>query len=149
VIIKKDLFKEDKIGLFAPDGVEFIYNVLENLGYYKDFSKNFTTEEARSHGLQSIEILCDLELIEIFSWGIHIPKISKRDFSKRELIEYLREVWFVGASTQDFYSMPMIKYKDWYLKALEEKGLTHTTHWKTFVKEEIGDLEQWIEEVRP
>ena len=45
--------------------------------------------------------------------------------------------------------MVMFKHKDWYVDALEKKGLTSTTDWKTFVKEKIGDLEKWIEDNRP
>lgn len=40
--------------------------------------------------------------------------------------------------------MPMFRYKNWYLKALEREGLTNTTYWRTFVNEKIGDLETWI-----
>jgi hypothetical protein len=145
MITKEDLFQEKHIELFMPDGIEFIYNILENICHSKDFKST----EVKREGLNVISILCDLDIIEVFHWGKLEPNISKTNFSKEDLINFVEKVWFEGANTQDFYSMPMFTYKKWYLDALEKKGLTIFTHWKTFVKEEIGDLEKWIEEVRP
>jgi len=54
-----------------------------------------------------------------------------------------------GADFSDFNSMPMFKHKDWYLNALKEKGLTHTTNWECFVENEIGDFKQWIMKNKP
>ena len=49
----------------------------------------------------------------------------------------------------NFYGMVTFGSKKWYVNKLEEQGLTDTTDWETFVKNKIGDLEQWIEENRP
>lgn len=152
MITKKHLFKEDSLNIFTPDGIELIYRILENVGCYQVVQdKSHLTAQARENGLKAIEILCDMKLIEVFQWGIEIPNISKTNFTKGELIAHLRKVWKVGTETHEFYALPMFIYKKWYLDALKEKGLIdiHTTNWKKFVKNEIGDLEKWIEEVRP
>lgn len=152
MITKEDLFKEEHLNIFTPDGIELIYRILENIGYYRVLNdKTHLTAQAKEDGLKVIEILCEMELIEIFDWGQEIPDISKTDFNKYELLAHLRKVWKVGTETHEFYGLPMFIYKKWYLDALKEKGLIniHETNWKEFVKNEIGDLEKWIEEVRP
>ncbi len=37
----------------------------------------------------------------------------------------------------------------WYIKKLENLGLTHTTDWEWFVENKIGNLEDWIKKNRP
>jgi fructose-specific component phosphotransferase system IIB-like protein len=150
MIKKSNLFKEENLNIFTPDGIEFIHFILANIGYYQVLNdKSHLTAQAREDGLKVVEILCDMELIEVFHWGQEIPNISKTNFEKTELIAFLRKVWKIGTETHEFDGLPMFIYKKWYLDALEKKGLTIYTNWKKFVEEEIGDLEQWIEEVRP
>ncbi|PIB31347.1 hypothetical protein BFP77_01905 [Maribacter sp. 4U21] len=138
----KELF--DNIHLFMPDGVEFIHDILENIGHI-----SFRTEEVKRDGLEIIRKLLELNLIEVFHWGEHHKIIYNLDFTLEQTVKYVDNIWFIGADVSDFYGMVMFKYKDWYLQALEKEGLTHTTYWKVFVQEKIGDLEKWIEKNRP
>lgn len=138
------LFSDDKLDLFIPEGIEYIHDVLNSIGF-----TNYTSKDARVKGLETIKKLLNLKLIEIFSWGKYNNEFKDEEFSTDEIIMHLRTVWFEGADFSDFISMPMFKYKDWYVQAQENAGLTHTTNWKWFVKSKIGDLEQWIEEHRP
>ena len=140
----QELFASKNTELFMPDGVEFIYNVLENIGFV-----NYTSIEAKEKGLDAIQKLLELELIEVFHWGEYHNELKDKDISNEEIMKHIDEVWFIGADFEHFISMPMFKYKNWYLNSLEKEGLTMTTNWKKFVKEKIGDLEQWIEENRP
>ncbi len=144
-MINKQLFDKENIYLFEPyDGVEFIYSVLQNLNI-----TNFKTNDAREKGLETIEKLLDLELIEIFHWGDNHKQFADEIFSNAEIMMHIKTVWFVGADFSDFNSMPMFKFKDWYIKSLENAGMTHTTDWSGFVENKIGDLERWIEKHRP
>lgn len=142
----KELFDPKNIELFMPDGVEFISTILSGLGY--DYS-NESSEEAREHGLDTIENLFELELIEVFHWGEYDKRLRGKQVPNIKTMRYIAELWIKGAKAPDFYGMPMFKYKDWYLNALKKEGLTPYTYWRTFVKEKIGDLEKWIEENRP
>lgn len=136
-----DLFTDSNIDLFMPDGVEYIYNVLQNIGW-----DEYTSVEAREEGLQVLSRLFEMDLIEVFSFGNYQKKLKNRRLSNNEIINHLRKVWFVGADFNDFLGMPMFKYKDWYLNALKEEGFSDKTDWRRFVDECIGDLEQWIKE---
>lgn len=135
----QEFYAPKHLELFNPEGVEFIHDILYNSGCSK-----LNTVEARDNGLELIEKLLEKELIEVFRWANPV-----NDFSKEGILNYVKSVWFVGADYPDFYGMPMFKYKDWYLKALEQRGLTSTTFFKTFVEEEIGDIGIFIESVRP
>ena len=139
-----ELFTVKSIDLFMPDGVEYIHNVLANIGW-----QDYTSEQAREEGLRVIAKLLELDLIEVFHFGRYHRKFREQQLSKDELMDHLRKVWFVGADFTDFTGMPMFKFKDWYLNALREAGFTDTTEWKEFVEEQIGDLEKWIADKRP
>ncbi|WP_067032132.1 hypothetical protein [Allomuricauda sp. CP2A] len=144
-MIKENIFAKENLNLFAPnDGVEFIYSILQNLGY-----RDFTTKRARSHGLAVIKQLFELDLIEVFSWGENKKLFDNIILTKNQTLALIDNIWFIGADFSDFISMPMFKHKEWYIEALKKEGLNSTTNWKTFVKEKIGDLEQWIEKNRP
>ncbi|MBL7472915.1 hypothetical protein [Robertkochia sediminum] len=138
------LFAEKNRELFMPDGVEYIYNILNNIGY-----SDYTSAEAKTEGMEVIKALFELDLIEVFSYGNYHLKFSNERLSVDEVLAHLDKVWFIGADFSDFVSMPMFKFKDWYLRALKEAGLTDTTEWNNFVREEIGDLQKWIGENRP
>jgi hypothetical protein len=105
--------------------------------------------EARQEGLSILQNLFKLKLIEIFHWGKHHEIIKQLDLNTKQTIKFIDVTWFEGADFEDFVDMPMFKYKDWYLNALKNEGLTHTTNWKSFVEEKIGNLEKWIEENKP
>ena len=135
----QEFYAPKNMDLFTPDGVEFIYTILDGT---QTFPRN--TSEARKYGLQILEKLLEKELIEVFRWSN-----KENDFSKEGILKYVESVWFVGADFIDFLSMPMFKYKDWYINALEDKGLTSTTFFRTFVKEELGDIGDFIEKNRP
>ncbi len=72
----KEIFNSENIELFMPDGVEFIYSILQNIGF-----TNFTTNKARQNGLETIKKLLELELIEIFHWGEYHNKLKDKDIS--------------------------------------------------------------------
>ena len=62
-------------------------------------------------------------------------------------MRYLVDLWPKGADIPDFYGMPMFKYKDWYLEALERDSKEFDTY-ESFFKA-IEDMEAWIEGNRP
>ena len=68
---------------------------------------------------------------------------------KNGRMTYNDKIWFEGAKFPDLYGMVIFGTQKWYTEALEKKGMTNTTNWKLFVKNKIGNLEQWIEDNRP
>ena len=142
----KTIFNKKKIFLFEPyDGIEFIYSILQNIGYYPDF----TTKEARRDGLRIINNLFELDLIEIFHWGEYQKELKGKDIPLFDKMMYLQELWFEGADFADFTNMPMFKYKDWYIESLKNLGMNHYRDWEQFVNDKIVNLEEWIENNRP
>lgn len=144
--MKLNLFDKKNILLFEPyDGIEFIYSILQNIGYYPDF----TTLKARRDGLRTVNQLFELDLIEIFHWGSYENELKNQELSIFDKMMYLQELWFIGANFENFSNMPMFKYKKWYLSKLEKLGMTDTTNWENFVENKIGNIEQWIKSNSP
>lgn len=140
----KEFYNTKNIELFMPDGIEFLGSLLV---YTETNPRN--TSESRDYGLQILSKLLNKDLIEVFHWGKLQDEYKDKNFTNNEIIEAVKKEWYLGADFPDFYLMPMFKYKDWYLNALEQRGLTSTTFFKTFVEEEIGDIGAFIEEHRP
>ena len=123
-----DIFEKKNVLLFEPEnGVELIHYILQNTNHYKDF----TTLKARRDGLRVINQLFELDLIEVFHWGKYEHELKDKELSAFEKMMYLQELWFIGADFEDFFSMPMFKYKDWYIKKLKDLGMTHYNDWTT------------------
>ena len=142
----EEIYNKCDLFLFHPEGIEYVYNVLENLGYT---NKEYSSKEARTEGLEIINSLLELNMIEIFSWNSTDISTDK-NISNREIMNRLKNVWFVGADFPDFIQMPMFKYKHWYLDALEKKGFKqHKGIWSGFVKSHIVDLIQFIKSNNP
>jgi hypothetical protein len=135
----KEFYSAKNVELFIPDGVEFLGSILD---YTKTHPRN--TSEARTYGLELLGKLLEKELIEVFRWANPV-----NDFSKEGILNYVKSVWFVGADYPDFYGMPMFKYKDWYLKALEDNWSNTDLYFDTWVEDEIGDIGAFIEQHRP
>lgn len=142
--MNSELFIDKNIELFMPDGVEYIYNILNNIGW-----RDYRSAKAKKEGMEVIKKLFELDLIEVFSFGRFNKQLKNANLSVDGIMERIDNVWFVGADFSDFIGMPMFKYKDWYLSALNEAGFNDTLEWREFVNEKIGDLQSWIEEKRP
>lgn len=142
----EDIYNKCDLYLFHPQGIEYIYNILENLGYT---NRQYSSDEARIEGLEIINSLFELNMIEIFSWNSNNFN-SDKNISNSEIMNRLENVWFVGADYPDFIQMPMFKYKQWYLEALEKKGFKqYEGLWNDFVKTHIVNLIQFIESNNP
>ena len=142
----EELFNLKNVNLFHPEGIEFVSTILFGLGFEYE---NLNTDYARKEGLRYINKLLELDLIEIFHWGKFQNKLENKELSKEQTFEYICKSWQPGANVPDFYDMPMFKYKNWYVKSLNNIGLTSTTNWNTFVTNKVGDIEEWIASIRP
>lgn len=145
---KINLFNKKYINLFCygGDGIEFFQSIMFSLGYsYKELS----SLKVKKDTLYVIEELLKLKLIEVFLWGEKHSEMKDKEYSIEEILKYINSIWFDEADYPDFYGMVMFKHKEWYTHKLEKLGMTHTTDWKWFVENKIGNLEKWIQENKP
>lgn len=142
------IYKEEYINLFLPnDGVEFLFNII-NDGLGIEVNSPLSLEN-REKTLMVIKELLKLKLIYVSSWCRSQRFIKKKTLSVGETMDILDNIWFKEAKYPDYYDMVKFRHKDWYVQKLEELGFDHFTDWKWFVKNKIGNLENWIEENRP
>ncbi|MCE2612663.1 hypothetical protein LVD13_06745 [Flavobacteriaceae bacterium D16] len=142
-----DLFSKEHIDLFCPyDSLEFIHNILSNIGYGFE---NEASKEAKADGLAVIRKLLELNLLEVFHWGPEHSSRKGKSYTNEEILDYVDAIWKEGTQYPDFYGLVMFKYKDWYTNALEEEGLTMFTDWRTFANTKIGNIEDFIKKHSP
>ena len=143
-----NIFDKEYIQLFVygNDGIETFDRIMFSLGYTYD---NISTNEARESALHAIKQMLNYDLIRIHHWGEDNNYFKTQNLSNREILLVLRAKWKMGLDIPDFYGLVIFNLSDWYIIALEEEGMTHTTDWRLFVENKIGDLKQWIEEKRP
>lgn len=144
-MIKLELFKEKNLDLVCPNPFEFLTELLSLLGYS---NKEYNLKTTREDVLETLKLLFELQVLDVHTWYAK-PQLNNLDLSIIEKLNHINEIWFKGAKYPDFYNMMIFVSPDWYINQTKELGLTMTTNWKTFVKENIGDLEQWIEKNKP
>ena len=144
-MIDKDVFKGKNINLFSPYSNELLYDYIYSLEYTDEASKDW---KARHVVLSVLKTLFELDVIYVYKW-YNQPELKNKKLTINETIIKIDDIWFENAIYPDFYNMVMFGSQKWYVDALEKIGMTHTTNWENFVKEKIGDLEQWIERNRP
>ena len=144
----KNIFKKN-INLFAPFSNEYLFDYIYLLGYTdKDLKKSCGYDEIKAETLWILEKLLNLKIIYIYTW-CNNSHLNGKVMSSKEILKQIDSLWFKGAEYPDFYEMVMFGTQEWYTDKLWKMGMNHTTNWETFVKNNIGDLEQWIEENRP
>ena len=142
---RKEIFKEVNVNLFSPCSNEFLFDFIYLLGYT---DKEINDKKIKEDVLSTLEILFNLKIIFIYKW-FKESELNDRDLSIGETIAHINRIWFKGATYPDFYNMVMFGSQKWYVDKLWDMGMSHTTNWKWFVENKIGNLEKWIEENRP
>tara|TARA_B110000967_G_scaffold121007_1_gene123644 strand:+ start:2046 stop:2477 length:432 start_codon:yes stop_codon:yes gene_type:complete len=138
-----NLFDEEYINVLCPSDNEYLWNIFNHFGYDND-----NNPDIKKQTLRALKIMLDLDIIFVAKWFAK-PELENCNLEPNEIIKHINEIWFDGAIFPDFYGMVMFNSKDWYKDKLENKGFTPFVNWKNFTKEEIGDLEKWIEENKP
>ncbi|MEW2922282.1 hypothetical protein AB1A65_12485 [Muricauda sp. ANG21] len=91
-----------------------------------------------------------MDIIHVIHWGEHHDLIKKLNLDVKQTTIFIKEVWPENMEYPDYFGFISLGYKSWYMKKMDELGYVQfNTDWKTFVKEKIGNLEQWIEQNRP
>jgi len=144
-----DIFEPKYLIFFCydNDSVEFLYNFLQELGY--DFNKPISNI-VKKEVLNIIKELMKLDVIYVFHWGKDNIQMRNKTLSIQETLNYINKSWYENTKYPDYYDMVMFGYKKWYIEKLKDVGyIPNKTNWSEFVKENIGDLEKWIEENKP
>lgn len=140
-----NIFEEEYLGLFTPNGIEYIWGVYMHLGISDNES---SLPKNKMIILNVIEKLMNYSILQVVEW-YQKPELNSKVLTVKETIQNLDEIWSKKAKYPDFYNMVYFASPDWYVNKTSELGLTMTTDWKDFVKEQIGDLEKWIIKNRP
>lgn len=132
------------IDLFCPGTNAFIFDFIYQLGYYdRDFGNLNKENTIKKEVLEAIKILIYLEVMYIKNW-YDKQEISKNLMTTNAIIEEIDKIWFNSARYPDFFNMLLFGNPEWYFNSLKKIGMSETTDWKTFVNENIGNLEKWI-----
>ncbi|NJB38200.1 hypothetical protein [Croceivirga sp. JEA036] len=140
-----NIFDKKYLDLLAPNGVEYIWGVYMHLGIKDNESSKPNNKRII---LDTIKSLLNYSILQVGEW-YQRPELNSKKLTVKEIVKNLDEIWNEKATYPDFYDMVYFTTPEWYVNKTKKLGLTMTTDWKTFVKEEIGDLEKWIEENRP
>lgn len=140
----QEIFNEH-INLLSPYPFEYIHELLGLLGYS---SKQYNTFKAKRDTLETLAVLLDLEMLKVCDW-VKEPELNQKKMSKTEVMLYICLFWSEKVEFDHFYDTTLFGTQKWYLEKLEKLGMTHSTNWEAFVRDKIGDLEEWIENNRP
>jgi len=143
-MISNDIFKGKTINLFAPNSNEYLYDYIYLLEYKDEDANNW---KSRLVILSVLKYLLKLKIIYIYSWCDE--NLNDENRSIDEIISQINIKWKKNTIFPDYYNIVMFGTQNWYIEKLTKLGMTNTTNWETFVKDNIGNLEKWIEENRP
>ena len=145
MIKRKDLFKKEYIGLLCPHSFEFLNHLIGQLGYSQEQYDNL---KVKQNVLNVIKLLFDLGILTVHDW-VNNKDLNNENLTSVDIINKIDDLWVKGIKYPDFYNIILFGTSGWYVKKLENLGMTPTTNWETFVKDKIGNLEKWIEDNRP
>ena len=144
-----DIFSEKYSDFFSYDDetIDYLNKIGNTLNYTEEDLKY---PKARKEVLDVIRELLKLGIIEVKHWGEDHDLIQKLKLNTDQTLVFLEEVWPKNLEYPDYFGFITLGYKKWYMKKMDELGYVQfNTDWKSFVKEKIGDLKQWIEKNRP
>ena len=144
-MIRKYIFYEENISLFAPSSNEFLYNFIYQLGYKDEDANDW---KARFIVLSVIKELFELRVLSVHSW-CNDEKLNNENLSIDEIINRIDYLWKKNTKYPDYYNMLVFGTQKWYIDKLRSLGMTNTTDWNSFVEKKIGNLEKWIELNKP
>ncbi len=143
-----DLFSKTYNHIFHPFGLESLYHLST---FIKEKNKVKDVEKIKLLTLQSVSFLIEKDIISILEYDCtHSKSLKKIESNHKKTIEIIKNKLNDIEKLDELYDFFWFKFKDWYVKGLENLGVSmYTLDWPTFVEEKIGDLEQWIEENKP
>ena len=135
------IFKE----FYIPHYIEYLFDFF---GKYQIKTNKKYTQENKEKVLNSILTLLNQRIIFVGNW-IDNNNFKRWNLSNKEIIEKINSLWLEGTEYPELYNIVYFNYEEWYIDELEKLGFNENSNWDTFIKENIGNLEKWIEENRP
>lgn len=145
-MIKIDIYSNDFIDILCPFNIESLWDIIAKI---KDERPKIKYEPLKKNVLNIVAYLLDEKLIFLIDHITNDKKFIKSDLSNQEVMKMIDIKWESNIEFGELYTLAWFKFEDWYRNALVKKGLTYTTNWKNFVKNEIGDLKEWININKP
>lgn len=134
------------IEFYCPYRIELLFDFF---GKFKVSTQdNNYDRESKNKILNAVSILLEQKIIFAGKW-IDVNNFEKWDMTIPKIVLQIDNLWKNNTEFPDFYNMVWFGYQSWYIEGLNRLGFERTRNWETFVREKIGDLEQWIEENKP
>lgn len=143
-----DIFSKKYNSILHPFHLESLNHLS---GFIKSTDNSLSFIEMKKNTLEVLNFLLENNIVYVLEKDFMMNKeFRKIKLSNEEIINEINNNWFEDISWEDFYFMLWFRFQDWYKDRLIAEGLVNKPmKWNDFVKNNIGDLEQWIEENRP
>jgi len=116
----------------------------------KNDNKHISDKLLKEFTLSYINEMIDKDIIYVGNKWSEDKSLIKWKYSKDEIIDKIDKMWNEDATFPDFLEMVWFGYQDWYINALKKMGLgQEKILWRDFIKNNIGNLEKWIEDNKP
>jgi len=144
---KNYLYTKERIDVFCPNHTEYLWDIIAVI---KNDNKYISENVLKHFTLAYVAEMIEKEIIHVGNEWISNNTLKYWELSKEEVINKIDEMWFKNAEYPDFLEMVWFGYQNWYIEALKNVGNgKEKILWKDFVKNNIGNLEKWIEENKP
>lgn|SRR5690606_1194456 len=141
------LYINSRIDIFCPLYNEYLWDIMSII---KNDNKHISDKLLKEFTLSYINEMIDKDIIYVGNKWSEDKSLIKWKYSKDEIIDKIDKMWNEDATFPDFLEMVWFGYQDWYINALKKMGLgQEKILWRDFIKNNIGNLEKWIEDNKP
>jgi len=143
---KKNLSKKNYIDLLDPYSTECFWHIVSKI---KDHDKKIEFSELKLSALHILEYMLENKIVFIIEKITQDKRIIRDKRTTNEVLKYIDKSWNEETEFIDLYNLAWLGFENWYKNDLIKIGLKETINWKHFVKNNIGDLMNWINENKP
>lgn len=146
-MIKVNIFDERYLDFLCPFYTENLHTIISWVKMNNN--KDLSSIEIKFIVLSILDYLLKNKILFVefgISEGV---EFNLSNLNKNEVLKFIDDKWGDEYSFDILYTLAWFKFEDWYRDGLIKIGLNEMRDWKTFVKSEVGDLGNWIEENKP
>lgn len=130
---------------YIPNKIELLFDFFGDLDI--KISKPYSKDK-RENVLKWVRKLLEKNVLYAGEFNRE-KKFEKWNLPVNQIILKINSEWGENIDFPEFYNLVWFSYQKWYLEKLKDLGYNESIDWNWFVKNKIGNLEQWIEENRP